>query len=1061
MTRRSRSTLRRDPPVVPWLALAFAIGCGIPPICGTWVLGGDLGTFALAGAGAAAVGGVALLGMQASAAGRATMAVAVTLLGAGAAIASGRWGMVTPDERAALGIGRSSIPAEAVTGSRCDLMVPEEGLPASVVGRVATPARPPPPGSDWLARELGRERGVRLEIDEAVVDADGDAPRRIRGRIRMAIASVGDLPGQLQPKVGDRVEARGWLFPTRPGRNPHPAPRPEGAWSAGGRKESVTATLATEAGALHVIERQTHSLSSKIATAREVLRARIERLLDRVAPAPSTGPPDPRPSLAMTMLFGRGTRDDPETGDHFARSGLSHLVAISGFNFAVLGMGAVIVMRSLGGPWRLAAIVTAAVAAAYLAVVDDEPSVVRAGFVAVAGAAAEACGRRYRAMSLLGAVAMVLLAIDPLAIIDPGFQLTFAAVLALRWAAGPLHERWYGRDEEDPATILDVIVGALRRLLVSSIAVWLVVTPISIVHFGQVSWLGLPLSIIAIPLGGVTIASGLTVAAVACIHESIAVPFAYAWMHLTGALLWIAEMPARWQVPDLQTGRVEWVWAAIVGTAAVAWCRSRRWPLRRLAIGVLAVGWAGIAAAAVRRGADTAVEWTMLDVGDGSCHILRRGADAVVFDAGSLDLPSLGIKTIIPALRAAGIRRIEALIVSHPNLDHFAAVPAILARFPTDRLIVNHAMHEAATREPTGASGQLLAMADAHDVPVEIGVAGRGHSFVGGRWTWLHPHPDARYASDNDGSQVIHVQWPMGNRTFDVVLTGDLETAGVRDLLARHPVPQPDLIELPHHGSWRPAVAAWIEAMRPTAIYQSTGPERWRRDRWRDVLSGMPRWVTCVDGAVRARVEIGEDGDQEPAVRLSRWVSNRWEPCGSLPLGEDAPPGLNAAGAGLAAGESRRRSGRVRPRSPRSRGPCRLSGCGSRSLRFPRGSSGEAPRVRRRGSRDQTTSTHCPVHAASPRLRGSRAHREASIAPSPVHAGSRPRHPPDPAYGRSRTREASMKARSRLPASAIRRSTRVAPRSRRRAPVREDPRAEHGSSRDRIPRIARKAGGSG
>jgi ComEC/Rec2-related protein len=738
---------------------------------------------------------------------------------------------------------------------------------------------------------------------------------------------------------------------------------------------------------------------------------------------------------------------------------LSHLVAISGFNFAVLGIGTAILMRVFGGPWRLTAVVTAGLAAAYLVAVDDEPSVARAGFVAVAGAAAEACGRRYRATSLLGAIAILLLAIDPLAIADPGFQLTFAAVLALRWAASPLGERWYGRDEEAPATAFDACVGAIRSLVVSSIAVWLVVTPLSVVHFGQVSWLGLPLSIVAIPLGGLTIASGLAVASVACIHESLAVPLAHAWVHLTGALLWIAELPSRWQVPDLEVGRVGWAWAAIVSVAAVAWCRSRLWPVRRAAFGLLAVGWTGVAGAAIRHGHEATLEWVMLDVGDGSCHILRHGDVAVVFDAGSLDLSSLGIRTVAPALRASGVRRLEAVIVSHPNLDHFAAVPAILARFPTERLIVNPVMYEAATRDPDGASGQLLAAAAAFGVPIEIGAAGRREWLAGSSWTWLHPHPDARYAGDNDGSQVIHVQYPVGDRTFDAVLAGDLETAGVRDLIGRNAVPRPHLVELPHHGSWRPAVAAWIESMRPAAVYQSTGPERWQRDRWRDVLSGSTRRVTCVDGAVRARIEVRGEGGTEPVVRLSRWASSRWEPCGIIPIDRDVARELSAAEAVPAATGSRPRSGRVRPRSPRSRDPVRRSESESRSIRSRRGSSDDTPRVDLHAPPGRRTSTRCPGHAASPRRRGSTTPSEASTAPTPDHAGSRRRHPPDRVCARSRTREANTTAMCRWPSPARPGSRKAAiPRPcRERTP--EGPRDERGWVRDPSPRNATRVEG--
>lgn len=1052
MTRRSRSSSRRERPVVPWAAAAFAVGCGLPPMCGTWTLGGDLGTYAFAGAAVSAVGGLVLFGIRSAVAGRGATMVALVLLGSGAVIGAGRWSLVTPADRSAVRAGVVLIPAETGTGSRCDLGVPDEGLPTRLFARVATPPRPPPPGSDWLAHELEHGEGVRFEVEDASIDSGDGKPRRVRGRIRVALASAVNGLG-----VGDRIEGRGWMFAARTSRNPHPAPRSYDAWPSGGREGSTTATVTLGVDGLRVIGRESNAISTLLRNGRQGLRDRVERLVEAAATRAASGAPDPRPGLALTMLFGRGVRDDPETRDHFARSGLSHLVAISGFNFAVLGLGAAVVMRSVGGPWRLTAVAAAGLAGAYLVVVDDEPSVVRAGFVAVAGAMAEACGRRYRAGSLLGAVAISLLAADPIAITDPGFQLTFGAVLALRWAATPLGQRWYGHDDDAPSTLGDASIGAIRGLIVSSIAVWLVVTPISIVHFGQFSWLGLPLSIIAIPLGGLTIANGLAVAAVAAVDERLAGPLSDAWVWLTGVVLWIAETPARWQVPDIEIGRVGWAWAMIVAVAAVAWCRSRLWPVRRLAASVMAVGWTAVGWEAIQSGRDEAVEWIMLDVGDGSCHILRHGSDAVVFDAGSLDLRSLGIRTATPALRAAGVRRLEAVIVSHPNIDHFAAVPAILAGFPTERLIVNPMMQEAAMRDPGGASGKLLAAARSLRVPVEIGAAGRRERLAGGTWTWLHPPPDARYAGDNDGSQVIHVQWPIDGRTVDAVLAGDLETAGVRDLLDGESPLHPHLVELPHHGSWRPAVAAWIESMDPAAVYQSTGSERWRRDRWNDALSGSLRRVTCIDGAVRAKIESRGGGPAGPVVTFARWDSSGWRPCGMVSIDRPTDRELSDSAASPAAVESRRRSGRVRPRSPRSRDPARRAESGSRSDRSRRRTRDGIPRSSRPGPRGRTTSRRRPGRAASPRRPGSTTPWEASTGPYPRRAGRRRRRPPGRAFARSRTQAASTRARFRSQASVMPRSRRAEPPSRHSVRRPANPRAGRGSARARSPPIVTRA----
>jgi competence protein ComEC len=1007
MTRRSRSNLRRDSPLLPLLATALALGCGIPPLIGVWVLDAEveIALFWVAAISALVAIGLTMIRHRWA---RISAALAIVFWGAGLAVQAGRWALPTDAQVQECASSEGRIAAGHPDGSRVDLLMPKDGGPVRMEGRVITIPQPAPMGSDWLGHELERDRATRFEIDEVLIgEGSGGGSPSIRGRVRISVS--GDVP---QLRIGDEVEVRGWLFPARGSRNPRPAPRPDDAWPSGGRSDSIVATVVAGPDAIRRTQPSGGEAFGWIADARATLRARVERVLERAAERPASGPPDPRPALAMTMLFGRGSHDDPETRDHFARSGLSHLVAISGFNFAVLALGAAILLRTFGGPWRATAVCTALLALAYLAVVDDEPSVARAGLVAVVAAGVESLGRRYRSMSLLGLAAVVLLIADPLAIGDPGFQLTFAAVLALRWAATPLARRWYGEDEEAPDSWPEAAVIATRSLIVSCLAVWLVVTPTSVVHFGQVSWLGLPLSIPAIPLGGLAIGNGLAVAAAAAIDERLAVPLAHSWMALTGALLWIAELPARCQVPDLDVGRVGWIWAAIVSVLALVWCRSVLWPIRRIAAVGLLLGWAPIAAAYAETPSDSP-EWVMLDVGDGSCHVLRRGERAVIFDAGSLDLGSLGIRTAVPALRAAGVRRIEAVIVSHPNLDHFAAVPAILARFPTERLILNAAMLEAAIREPCSASGKLVEAARLLGVPVEQGAIGRTGQFLGAEWEWLHPDPDVRYAGENDGSQVISVRWLLPDGSFDLLLAGDIEAGGVQDLIRRTPTLVSDVIELPHHGSWRPAVAAWIERIRPAAVFQSTGPERWRRDRWEPVLAGAPRRVTCVDGAVRARVESRPGTGGPLGIRFDRWERSGWLPCGRIDLDRFRPESLAVSGEATSpvAGGSHPQSDRARPRSPRSRARGFRSGRESRSPSSrPRTIVAGllAYRHEPRGRRTSNRQTGLP---SSPLKRMSTCRAEVSIAPRRGRSPPSPVHPRDPACARRRTPVVRTKAR--------------------------------------------------
>jgi len=923
-------------PLLPSLAIAWAAGCAIVPTCGPWMVAPDTAWAATAGglvAGLAALGlarpWAAKPGSRGAARTAAILAlIGVGLLAAGHAIRAAAWAAVPPAVDTLVAEGLVSIPAGDATGVRADLALPRDGMLARVAGRVATSPRPREAGSDRLAAALRREPRSALELSDATVDAADGSVRTVRGRVRVSMA--GDPPDLA---VGDRIEATGRLFPREPSPNPRPGASGPDGWPSAGREDSTVATLALPASAPCAIVRPAgRSTAGSLAVFRTTLRDRVEAALpDRwgwiVDPDGRRIETTPRARLGLSMLFGRGDRDDPEVREHFARSGLSHLVAISGFNFAVLALGCSIAVRSVGAPWRLAAAATALLAGAYFLAVTPEPSVMRAACVATAGAASELGGRRYRSGSLLALAATVILLADPLAIADPGFQLTFAAVLALRWAGTPLLGRWYGAAPGVPASWPDAIAATVRGLAVSTLAVWIAVTPIVVAHFGQVPWAGLPLSLPAIPVAAFAIGNGLLVALLAAIDPALATPAAYAWMACLEATLAFAELPARWSLPDPTLVPPHWSWAALATLAGVGWCRAIRWPVRRAWAGALALAWTPIAWGIAASGPATDGQVTMLAVGDGSCYLVGSGSRIAVFDAGSLDRDSLGARTVVPALLAAGVRRIEAVVVSHPNLDHFTAVPAILARFPTGRLVVNERFLRIAEEMPDSGPGRLRSIADASGVPIAIAGRGTELELAGARWTWLHPGPHERYRKENDSSFVIRVRFP-GAPTPTLLLTGDLEADGVRDLL-RHERPDPvDVLELPHHGSWRPEIAALLEIARPRVVLQSTGPERLRRDRWEPYLARTLRRVTCRDHAIR--ISFGNDG----FARVERWCDGRWAASGRVALGprtsaprrerpstrrREIPVSRVTAEAGRRAGSARRRrSARAPPRSTRS-----------------------------------------------------------------------------------------------------------------------------------------------
>jgi competence protein ComEC len=254
--------------------------------------------------------------------------------------------------------------------------------------------------------------------------------------------------------------------------------------------------------------------------------------------------------------------------------------------------------------------------------------------------------------------------------------------------------------------------------------------------------------------------------------------------------------------------------------------------------------------------ARTALRIDMLAVGDGSCYVLRSGGSTVVFDAGSASDLDAGRRTIVPALRRLGVRSVDAVAVSHPNLDHYSAVLEVVDAFGVGSVLVTPQFLETATADPAGPVMFLLDGLAQRYVSVSPIGAGHARAFGPSRWTWLCPQTAARYERANEGSMVILIE-AAGRH---VILCGDIQRGAMEHLAVSHVGLSADVVELPHHGSHHREAEMFLERLGPRLVLQSTGRTRWirTRDRWQETLARTEHLVTARDGA--CWVEIDRDG---------------------------------------------------------------------------------------------------------------------------------------------------------------------------------------------------------
>lgn len=576
--------------------------------------------------------------------------------------------------------------------------------------------------------------------------------------------------------------------------------------------------------------------------------------------------------VTEALVLARKERLDPEVRDAFARAGIAHLLAISGFHVGIVAGLVLTLARLAGAGPRRAPGLAAAAAGAYVVGIGAPDAAVRAaillGLLAV--------GRlRARPLAPLGALATALLGfllVDPGAAVRAGFQLSFAGVGGLI-----LWSRPWGR--EIRALCRGRVPAALADALGAALAATAATLPLVAWHFGRVPLFGVPATLVLGPAVALSIPGVF-----ACLLLDPLLPGAAEF--LSGgveALLEIAVRGARWTagIP----GSAPWVPPSALGVAAVAgagcWLLLRmRGGLgrgaRRATLGCSLAAGLLVAPVAVRLVAGGTVEIVAIDVGQGDALAIRSPAGRwVLVDAGPRSEEfDAGARRVLPYLGRRGVRRLEALVLTHPDLDHVGGAPAVL-----NGLEVGGVM-DPGRAAPTTPFRDVLAAARDRGVGWWPAGARRTLELDGIELRVLYP-PDPRRGSveadresrlgpgrsavgfgtdANDLSVVLLLRYGR----FGALLTGDAPSAVEEAVLHRIEGPV-QVLKVGHHGSATSTSRTVVETLRPEVAVVPVG--------WRNRY-GHPH-PTVLERLVAAGVRVYRT-DLHGTVSIRATRDGRW-----------------------------------------------------------------------------------------------------------------------------------------------------------------------------------------
>lgn len=530
-------------------------------------------------------------------------------------------------------------------------------------------------------------------------------------------------------------------------------------------------------------------------------------------------------ALAKALLLGMSREVDDEFREQLLRTGTLHLLAISGLHVGIFAGVVVFALRRLQVRPRARYLAAIAAVAAYLAVSGGRPPTVRAAVILATYFFGKAILRRSSGWNSLAFAGIVVLACNPADLFRIGPQLSFlsAAVLIalgpriiVSESADPLERLIFESRPRWQRFLLGLGRVAGQSFVISAV-LCTVTAPLVMARFHIVAPMGMILTPLVLPPLSVTLVAGFLLMLLGPWCQPLGWIFGAACNAMLDAIRLVVGFGDAVPYGSLWLpGPPDW-W--LIGLYAV--CGAGLFVMHpRFGKGVLSavlVSWTLLLFShefAVLRKSRGVLECTVLSVGHGAAiPIHLPDGRTLLYDAGRLLGDRTAAKTVANYLWYRRVTHIDAVVLSHADLDHYNAVPKLMEYFSIGTVYVEPHMTE--SREPY--VRELIAAVRRKGIPLKTLAEGwQARSTEGVRISVLHPPEGWPEREDNARSLVLRLQ--CGGEVL--LLTGDLDGRGV-DRILEHSEAVCSVLVAPHHGSSHGNPPALAERLRPRVVVMS------------------------------------------------------------------------------------------------------------------------------------------------------------------------------------------------------------------------------------------------
>ena len=549
--------------------------------------------------------------------------------------------------------------------------------------------------------------------------------------------------------------------------------------------------------------------------------------------------------LLLGVTIGDTSELDPQVDLDFRTTGLTHLLAVSGENVAMVLVVVAFLLRLARAGRRTTIVVMAVSVLSFCAITRFEPSVLRAGAMTAIALTGTAIGARRTATNVLAAATVVLIAYDPFLIYEVGFQLSILATLGILVVA--------------PRVAEHLPKGKLAQAASITLGAQLAVAPLLLLNFHQISLVSIAANLVVMPGVAPATVGGMAAAGLGALWRPLSVVALFTGPPIA-FMQWVAHALAQLPLASVATptGLIGFVIAAALTAGALAAARGKR-PRRVapivLSLALLVTGgtWARAIGPAPLHGLIV----TMINVGQGDAILVREGVHTMLIDGGPD--PSLLLK----GLAAQGVHRIDLMVISHPHADHVDGLVPVAETFPIARALDPYTQTDLATY------GEIVAALQRRHIARDRAVSGMSYRLGAATVDVLWPGVERMQgtpADINNNSIVLRVRYGSDS----ILLAGEVQEEAQQELLKQPDLLRGSVLKVSHHGSAH-MLAAFYAATGARVALIPVGPNTFGHPALQ-TLAAL-RGMEILRSDRQGTVSVSVDGLGGLAVRTERPVT--------------------------------------------------------------------------------------------------------------------------------------------------------------------------------------------